>query len=205
MSFETSPSPLLTGLVMTSPSGFRFHPIGLMTGSPNMSRKVDWRSVSRLVPREPRGAWPARRPHARTIQKVRCWAIRQDSDLPRRAAGRGRGCLRCGLEPMTPRRWRSLPASAAITRLDGVGRVPGAAPSAFAASGQRRIAQALGYCNNQHRMGYAHLPVGSGVVEATCKTERLKRSTLEYTRRAGDSSWTPEQSLWAVLSASGSQ
>ena len=40
----------------------------------------------------------------------------------------------------------------------------------------KRIAEVLGYFrNNRHRMGYAevkarHLPIGSGVVEAACKT-----------------------------------
>ena len=57
-----------------------------------------------------------------------------------------------------------------------------------------RIAQVLGYFrNNQHRMGYAEakdkgLPIGSGVVEATCKTlvtERLKRSGMRWSERGG--------------------
>ena len=57
-----------------------------------------------------------------------------------------------------------------------------------------RIAQVLGYFrNNRHRMGYAEakdqgLPIGSGVVEATCKTlvtERLKRSGMRWSERGG--------------------
>ena len=57
-----------------------------------------------------------------------------------------------------------------------------------------RIAQVLGYFrNHRHRMGYAEakdqgLPVGSGVVEATCKTlvtERLKRSGMRWSERGG--------------------
>ena len=52
-----------------------------------------------------------------------------------------------------------------------------------------RIAQVLGYFRgNRHRMGYADakaqgLPIGSGVVEAACKTlvtERLKRSGMRW-------------------------
>ena len=57
-----------------------------------------------------------------------------------------------------------------------------------------RVAQVLGYFrNNRHRMGYAEakaqgLPIGSGVVEATCKTlvtERLKRSGMRWSERGG--------------------
>ena len=57
----------------------------------------------------------------------------------------------------------------------------------------KRIAEVLGYFrNNRHRMGYAeakarHLPIGSGVVEAACKTlvtQRLKRSGMRW-RHAG--------------------
>ena len=57
-----------------------------------------------------------------------------------------------------------------------------------------RVAQVLGYFrNNRHRMGYAEakeqgLPIGSGVVEATCKTlvtERLKRSGMRWCERGG--------------------
>ena len=59
--------------------------------------------------------------------------------------------------------------------------------------GNKRIAEVLGYLrNNRHRMGYAeakarHLPIGSGVVEAACKTlvtQRLKRSGMRW-RHAG--------------------
>ena len=83
--------------------------------------------------------------------------------------------------------------------------------------GNERIAQALGYFrNNQHRMGYAeakanNLPIGSGVVEATCKTlvtERLKRSGMRWSVRGGQAiltlrAWLQSHrfdSGWAVLS-----
>ena len=57
-----------------------------------------------------------------------------------------------------------------------------------------RIAQVLGYFRgNRHRMGYADakargLPIGSGVVEAACKTlvtERLERSGMRWSPRGG--------------------
>ena len=60
--------------------------------------------------------------------------------------------------------------------------------------GKERIAQVLGYFRgNRHRMGYADakaqgLPIGSGVVEAACKTlvtERLKRSGMRWGPRGG--------------------
>ena len=60
--------------------------------------------------------------------------------------------------------------------------------------GNERIAQALRYFRgNRHRMGYANakargLPIGSGVVEAVCKTlvtERLKRSGMRWGPRSG--------------------
>ena len=80
-----------------------------------------------------------------------------------------------------------------------------------------RIAQVLGYFrNNQHRMGYAEakdkgLPIGSGVVEATCKTlvtERLKRSGMRWSERGGQAILTLRallqsnrfESGWALLS-----
>ena len=83
--------------------------------------------------------------------------------------------------------------------------------------GNDRIAQALGYFrNNQHRMGYAEakaqcLPIGSGVVEATCKTlvtERLKRSGMRWSVRGGQAiltlrAWLQSNRFeagWAVLS-----
>ena len=59
---------------------------------------------------------------------------------------------------------------------------------------RERIAQVLGYFRtNRHRMGYADakaqgLPIGSGVVEAACKTlvtERLKRSGMRWGMRGG--------------------
>ena len=62
--------------------------------------------------------------------------------------------------------------------------------------GNKRIAEVLGYLrNNRHRMGYAeakarHLPIGSGVVEAACKTlvtQRLKRSGDALASRRGAS------------------
>ena len=60
--------------------------------------------------------------------------------------------------------------------------------------GNERIAQVLGYFRgNRHRMRYADakargLPIGSGVVEAACKTlvtERLKRSGMRWGPRGG--------------------
>lgn len=60
--------------------------------------------------------------------------------------------------------------------------------------GNERIGQALGYFRtHRHRMGYAGakakgLPIGSGVVEAACKTlvtERLKRSGMRWGLRGG--------------------
>ena len=80
-----------------------------------------------------------------------------------------------------------------------------------------RVAQALGYFrNHQHRMGYAaakdqDLPIGSGVVEATCKTlvtERLKRSGMRWSERGGQAiltlrAWLQSNrfdSGWALLS-----
>ena len=59
---------------------------------------------------------------------------------------------------------------------------------------RERIAQVLGYFRtNRHRMRYADakaqgLPIGSGVVEAACKTlvtERLKRSGMRWSTRGG--------------------
>ena len=53
----------------------------------------------------------------------------------------------------------------------------------------KRLGEVLGYFrNNRHRMGYAeakarHLPIGSGVVEAACKTlvtQRMKRSGMRW-------------------------
>ena len=60
--------------------------------------------------------------------------------------------------------------------------------------GNERIEQVLGYFRgNRHRMGYADakakgLPIGSGIVEAACKTlvtERLKRSGMRWGARGG--------------------
>ena len=73
---------------------------------------------------------------------------------------------------------------------DGVNRVIRALVYLRSKSpGNERIAQVLGYFRgNRHRMGYADakargLPIGSGVVEAACKTlvtERLKRSGMRW-------------------------
>ena len=83
--------------------------------------------------------------------------------------------------------------------------------------GCERIVQVLGYFrNHRHRMGYAEakdkrLPIGSGVVEATCKTlvtERLKRSGMRWSERGGQAILTLRallqsnrfESGWALLS-----
>ena len=78
---------------------------------------------------------------------------------------------------------------------DGVNRVIRALVYLRSKSpGNERIAQVLGYFRgNRHRMGYADakargLPIGSGVVEAACKTlvtERLKRSGMRWGPRGG--------------------
>ena len=78
---------------------------------------------------------------------------------------------------------------------DGVNRVIRALVYLRSKSpGNERIAQVLGYFRgNRHRMSYAdakakRLPIGSGVVEAACKTlvtERLKRSGMRWGARGG--------------------
>ena len=78
---------------------------------------------------------------------------------------------------------------------DGVNRVIRALVYLRSKSpGNERIAQVLGYFRgNRHRMSYADakakgLPIGSGVVEAACKTlvtERLKRSGMRWGARGG--------------------
>ena len=83
----------------------------------------------------------------------------------------------------------------------------------------RRIAQVLGYFRgNRHRMRYADakakgLPIGSGVVEAACKTlvtERLKRSGMRWGPRGGQAILTLRslvqsrrfQHAWSLLAKS---
>ena len=82
-----------------------------------------------------------------------------------------------------------------------------------------RIARVLGYFRtNRHRMRYAQakaqgLPIGSGVVEAACKTlvtERLKRSGMRWTRQGGQAILTLRslvqsqrfECAWTLLSQS---
>ena len=81
----------------------------------------------------------------------------------------------------------------------------------------KRIAEVLGYFrNHRHRMGYAeakarHLPIGSGVVEAACKTlvtQRLKRSGMRWRHAGGQAILTLRalirsrrfDSAWEMLS-----
>ena len=83
--------------------------------------------------------------------------------------------------------------------------------------GNKRIAEVLGYLrNNRHRMGYAeakaqNLPIGSGVVEAACKTlvtQRLKRSGMRWRHAGGQAILTLRaliqgkrfDSAWELLS-----
>ena len=83
----------------------------------------------------------------------------------------------------------------------------------------RRIAQVLGYFRgNRHRMRYAEakakgLPIGSGVVEAACKTlvtERLKPSGMRWGPRGGQAILTLRslvqsrrfQHAWSLLAKS---
>ena len=83
--------------------------------------------------------------------------------------------------------------------------------------GNKRIAEVLGYFrNNRHRMGYAeakarHLPIGSGVVAAACKTlvtQRLKRSGMRWRHAGGQAILTLRaliqsgrfDSAWELLS-----
>ena len=80
-----------------------------------------------------------------------------------------------------------------------------------------RIGEVLRYFRrNRHRMRYAdtqarHLPIGSGVVEATCKTlvtQRLKRSGMRWRRAGGQAILTLRALIqssrfdqaWALLS-----
>jgi hypothetical protein len=83
---------------------------------------------------------------------------------------------------------------------------------------RRRIAQVLGYFRrHRHRMAYAalrgrHLPIGSGVIEAACKTlasQRLKRSGMRWRHPGGQAILTLRALVqserfehgWAMLSA----
>ena len=83
--------------------------------------------------------------------------------------------------------------------------------------GNKRIAEVLGDLrNNRHRMGYAeakaqNLPIGSGVVEAACKTlvtQRLKRSGMRWRHAGGQAILTLRaliqskrfDSAWELLS-----
>ena len=81
----------------------------------------------------------------------------------------------------------------------------------------KRVADVLGYFrNHRHRMGYAeakarHLPIGSGVVEAACKTlvtQRMKRSGMRWRHAGGQAILTLRaliqskrfDSAWELLS-----
>ena len=83
---------------------------------------------------------------------------------------------------------------------------------------RERIAQVLGYFRrNRPRMRYAqakaqHLPIGSGVVEAACKTlatQRLKRSAMRWRHAGGQAILTLRALVrsqrfdpaWALLSS----
>lgn len=83
---------------------------------------------------------------------------------------------------------------------------------------RRRITQVLGYFRrHRHRMAYAelrsrHLPIGSGVIEAACKTlasQRLKRSGMRWRHPGGQAILTLRALVqserfehgWAMLSA----
>ena len=82
---------------------------------------------------------------------------------------------------------------------------------------RKRIRQVLGYLRrNRHRMGYAEaaqrgLPIGSGVMEAACKTlatERLKRSGMRWREAGGQAiltlrGWAQSDrftAAWSLLS-----
>ena len=82
---------------------------------------------------------------------------------------------------------------------------------------RQRIRQVLGYFRrNRHRMGYAEaaqrgLPIGSGVMEAACKTlatERLKRSGMRWREAGGQAiltlrGWAQSDrfsAAWSLLS-----
>ena len=83
--------------------------------------------------------------------------------------------------------------------------------------GRKRIREVLGYFRrNRHRMGYAEaaqrgLPIGSGVVEAACRTlatERLKRSGMRWREAGGQAiltlrGWAQSDrfaAAWSLLS-----
>ena len=83
---------------------------------------------------------------------------------------------------------------------------------------RKRLKEVLGYFRrNRHRMNYARaaergLPIGSGVVEAACKTlvtERMKRSGMRWREAGGQAiltlrGWTQSDrfaAAWSLLSA----
>ena len=83
---------------------------------------------------------------------------------------------------------------------------------------RKRIKEVLGYfCRNRKRMDYAGaaqrgLPIGSGVVEAACKTlvtERMKRSGMRWRQDGGQAiltlrGWAQSgrfATAWSLLSA----
>lgn len=83
---------------------------------------------------------------------------------------------------------------------------------------RKRIAEVLGYFrSNRHRMDYAdavsrNVPIGSGVIEATCKTlatQRLKRSGMRWRHAGGQAILTLRalvqshrfDQAWTLLSA----
>ena len=143
---------------------------------------------------------------------------RRNTDATRDRGVEMPGAHRTTRQPRDSRRYRKAHGHADRSGWGGVGRVIRALRHLrLQHPGNERIAQALGYfSNNQHRMGYAdandnNLPIGSGVVEATCKTlvtERLKRSGMRWSMHDGEAiltlrAWLQSHrfdSGWAVLS-----